>query len=136
MTGIEKVLDFAQLQGLLQGILTYNTVPDTVLSLERAGLIQYFSDSTLIVGRDCVQHPKPHPDHITFLLDRMGLTSADVCVIGDHPHDIEAANAVNARSIGITSESHSASEFLTPYICSNLEIETALPIILTEFIGS
>jgi len=133
MKGITSVLLFSQKNRIKAGILTYNTKPNTILSLERAGILDYFPDHELIMGRDCVKHPKPHPDHIRCLLEVMKLTPAEICVIGDHPRDIEAANNVQARSIAIISRDHRADEFKTEYTCDEHEIANTLPRILAEF---
>jgi phosphoglycolate phosphatase-like HAD superfamily hydrolase len=126
MDGIINVLDSLQANNLKMGILTYNTKQNTILSLEKAGLSKYFRDQAQIVGRDCVQHSKPHPDHINCLLTTMKLVPDEICVIGDHPRDIEAAINVHARSIAIISREHTPKEFQTSFICYDSEIKEKL----------
>jgi len=124
--GIRKVLEYAKNLQLKQGILTYNTQANAILSIETAGLREFFLEDRWIVGRDMVNRPKPHPDHINVLLNTMGLTSDEVIVIGDHPRDIEAANNVGAQSIALTQEKHPASEFATSFSCAISDIASNL----------
>jgi phosphoglycolate phosphatase len=134
MPGMEEILKFVDRKHLKYGILTYNTTANAILSLEKAGLLHYFPNHDLIVGRDRVLHPKPHPDHTLFLLNRLGLQASEVCIIGDHPRDCEAANNIHARSIAITSDVHPAKDFPTEYHCSIPEISKKIPTILEIFL--
>lgn len=135
MDGIIQVLNSLQTYNLKMGILTYNTKLNTILSLEKAGLSKYFRDQAQIVGRDCVQNSKPHPDHINCVLNTMKLTPDEICVIGDHPRDIEAANNVSPRSIAIIIRDHTPKEFQTPYICYDSEIKEKLFLLLQGFMN-
>ncbi|TFH27994.1 MAG: HAD family hydrolase [Promethearchaeota archaeon] len=112
---MEKLLKYAQEKNLKTGIITLNTSKNALVSLNRANLQQYFTDETLIVGRDQTSNHKPHVDHAHTLLNRMHLTPEQVCVIGDHPSDIEVANNIGARSIAVVSPKHPREEFKTPY---------------------
>jgi HAD superfamily hydrolase (TIGR01509 family) len=46
---------------------------------------------------------KPHPDIFEAALDRLGngVRPADVVVVGDSPHDAEAAKRANLRTVGV-----------------------------------
>ncbi|MHA1520861.1 MAG: HAD family hydrolase [Promethearchaeota archaeon] len=112
---MENLLKYAREYGLKTGIITLNTSKNARVSLNRANLQKYFPDETLIVGRDQTTNHKPHVDHAHTLLERMQLTPEQVCVIGDHPSDIEVANNIGARSIAVVSLKHSKEEFKTPY---------------------
>ena len=130
--GIREFLQRVQDHSLQLGIITLNTTANARLSLKTAGLDQYFSNPAWIVGRDQVTHHKPHRDHADTLLQRMGLTAKNVCVIGDHPSDIALANDIGAVSIAVCSPKHPKSEFSTPYIVDRTAIYPALWEILQQ----
>jgi phosphoglycolate phosphatase-like HAD superfamily hydrolase len=46
---------------------------------------------------------KPHPEGLESALQRMGLTSAQVCYVGDSPEDIEMGKRANVLTAGVRS---------------------------------
>jgi len=96
--GIDKVLDFAHKKNLKQAIYTFNTSKNTKISLERVNLLKYFD---VIAGRDNTNNPKPHPDHLLYICDKLDVEPSEIVVIGDHARDIQGAINVGARSIGL-----------------------------------
>ena len=132
--GINRVLEFCAKSKIESGIITLNTTKNAILSLETANLINFFPDTSLIVGRDKVNKNKPDPEHIMFLINRLNVSPNNTCVIGDHPSDIESACSIGARSIAITSEKHPANEFKTSFFVDQTKIETELIEILHNFI--
>jgi phosphoglycolate phosphatase len=123
--GISKVLEYCGENNLKRGIITFNSTQNAKESLEFAGLYQYFPENW-IVGRDQTPNPKPHKDHVQILLDRMELQAHEVCIIGDHPKDIEAAVNSGAHSIAIIRPPHYPNEFKTHLFCNQFEIEEKL----------
>ncbi|WP_371806050.1 HAD family hydrolase [Candidatus Lokiarchaeum ossiferum] len=134
LNGIERMLEFAKKSELKLGIITLNTTSNALLSLKNAGLAPYFQNSDLIIGRDRTSRPKPHVAHAHTLLDRMKLAPSDVCLIGDHPSDIETANKVNSRSIAIISEKHPLKEFKTLHSAPQENPSPSIISILQSFI--
>jgi phosphoglycolate phosphatase-like HAD superfamily hydrolase len=55
----------------------------------------------VIAGRDDVSNPKPHPDHMLSICNKLGIKPPESLVIGDTHRDIEGAFNVGARSIAI-----------------------------------
>jgi len=109
--GIINVLDFLTKNQIAMGILTFNTTQNAKVSIESANLQDYFPYPDLYVGRDIVNNPKPHPDHVNVLLDRLDVSAQDSVLIGDHPRDIESANNVNMRSVALVSRHHTPDSF-------------------------
>ena len=99
--GIDKVLDFARKKKLKQAIYTFNTSKNTKISLERINLLKYFD---VIAGRDNINNPKPHPDHLLHICEKLGVGPSEIVVIGDNARDIQGAINVGARSIGLLSK--------------------------------
>ncbi|MHA1932141.1 MAG: HAD family hydrolase [Promethearchaeota archaeon] len=96
--GIEEVLIFAENENLKQGIFTFNKYEHAKLSLEKVKLLKFFD---VIVGRDNVSNPKPHPDHLLIICDKLGVNSNEILVIGDNYRDIDGAINVGAHSIAV-----------------------------------
>ncbi len=96
--GIEDVLIFAQYNNLKQAIFTFNKYEHAKLSLEKVKLLKFFD---VIIGRDNVSNPKPHPDHLQIICDKLGVNPYEILVIGDNYRDIEAAINVSAYSIAV-----------------------------------
>jgi phosphoglycolate phosphatase len=96
--GIDEVLQFAKNNGLKQAIFTYNTVSNARLSLINVNLLNFFD---IIAGRDSVVNPKPHPDHINYIMSILNVKPQETVVIGDTSRDIKAALLVGAYSIGL-----------------------------------
>jgi len=98
INGIDQVLAFAKRKSLKQAIYTLNTSQNARISLEKVNLLKYFD---IIVGRDNVDNPKPHPDHLIFICDKINVDPSEILVIGDTSRDIEGALNAGARSVAI-----------------------------------
>ena len=98
INGIEDVLIFAKKKSLKQAIYTFNKQKHAKISLEKVNLLKYFD---VIIGRDNVQNPKPHPEHLLEICDNLNVDPSEVLVIGDNFRDIEGAINVGARSIAV-----------------------------------
>jgi HAD superfamily hydrolase (TIGR01549 family) len=96
--GIKDVLIFAQNNNLKQGIFTFNKFKHAMLSLEKVKLKKYID---VIIGRDNVSNPKPHPEHLLVICDKLGVTPNEILVIGDNYRDIEGAINVGAHSFAV-----------------------------------
>jgi len=101
INGIDKVLDFVKKKKLKQAIYTYNHSENAKLSLEKVNLLHYFD---IIAGRDSIDNPKPHPDHLNHICTQLQIKSNQVVVVGDHFRDIQGALNVGAYSIAIHSK--------------------------------
>lgn len=134
ISGIIPVLQFLQDHQLSLGILTLNTSQNAQISINAAGLYSFFPDHRVIVGRDRVNNQKPHPDHPLFGLSMLELQAEEICIIGDHPSDIEAANNIHARSIAITTPKHPIADFRTPWGVPQMELYPALCEIISQFL--
>ncbi|TXT58904.1 MAG: Phosphoglycolate phosphatase [Promethearchaeota archaeon] len=98
--GIEEVLNYAKQKDLKQAIYTYNTHKNAEVSLQTINLRNYFD---LIVGRDDVNNPKPHNEHLITICNLLEVKPIHIVVIGDTYRDIQGALQVGARSIAIRS---------------------------------
>ncbi len=99
--GILEVLEFAKEQGLKQAVFTYNTHKNAKLSLETARINHFFD---VIAGRDDIKNLKPHPDHLKYICERIGVELDEIVIIGDTGRDIEAALLTNSKSIALNTK--------------------------------
>ncbi|MFX1394066.1 MAG: HAD family hydrolase [Promethearchaeota archaeon] len=96
--GIDQVLEFVRKKNLAQAIFTLNNSKNAEVSLDKVNLSNYFD---FIAGRDNVKNPKPHPDHLLYICENLGVNTSEILIIGDNARDIEGALNVNARSIAL-----------------------------------
>ncbi len=81
------------------GVVTTKTGRYSKELLEHMGLMHYFE---VLIGREDVENPKPHPEPILKALERLPTATGEVWMIGDTCMDMQAANAANIGSIGVT----------------------------------
>ncbi len=101
---IDKVLEFVKNKKIQQAIFTYKTFENAIICLEKTNLSDYFD---LVVGRDNIENPKPHEDHLLFICKKLNLTSKEILIIGDTSNDIECAKKIGANSIVINGDTPS-----------------------------
>jgi pyrophosphatase PpaX len=65
-----------------------------------------------LITRQDVRQPKPHPAGIHLALQKLNSTPQQAIMIGDHPHDIQAAQAANVYSIGTLWGSQTSTELI------------------------
>jgi HAD superfamily hydrolase (TIGR01662 family) len=53
-----------------------------------------------LITRQDMRHPKPHPAGIHLALQKLNIAPQNAIMIGDHPTDIQAAQAAKVYSIG------------------------------------
>ena len=81
------------------GIVTTKTGRYSKELMEHFGVLHYFE---VLIGREDVTHPKPHPEPILKALEAMGVDQkGDVWMIGDTTMDIEAAQNAGINAVGL-----------------------------------
>jgi HAD superfamily hydrolase (TIGR01509 family) len=65
-----------------------------------------------LISRQDVRQPKPHPAGIHLALQKLNITPQQAIMIGDHPHDIHAAQAAKVYSIGALWGSQTSAELI------------------------
>jgi len=81
------------------GIVTTKTAKYSIELLEYMDLMHYFD---VLIGREDVKYPKPHPEPILKALTKLQSVTTKYWMIGDTPMDILAANAANINSVAVT----------------------------------
>jgi phosphoglycolate phosphatase len=100
--GASALLEELDAAGFLLGVATGKT---------RAGLDRAIAAQRL-VGRfhatRCADEgfPKPHPDMLLALMDRLGVQPAETLMIGDTTHDLDLARNAGAHAVAVAYGAH------------------------------
>jgi phosphoglycolate phosphatase len=90
---VVKASEFARV-----GVVTTKTRAYSMEILEHLGIGKYFET---VVGRECVQNPKPHPEPVLVALERMKLKKDGVFLIGDTMLDLLASKDASIEFVGV-----------------------------------
>lgn len=102
-----ETLEALHNKGLRMAICTSRTGVTLDLIMQRFGLAPYF-ETKITCNDGC--RPKPAPDMVLALLDRMALKPNEVMVVGDTTFDIEMGNAAGCATVAVTWGNHSAQQ--------------------------
>ncbi len=104
LPGVREILqDLASHDGVVNFLLTGNTPAGAQAKLEHYDLDGFFTDGAYCIG------PGPRAD-IARRAVELAPTAEERYVIGDTPHDIEAAKAIGARSIALATGGFTVTE--------------------------
>jgi phosphoglycolate phosphatase len=88
------------------GVLTRGSPEYARRALEIAGLDR-FVDATVARDRKSGIRPKPHPESVYALAEKLGVSVEDAVMVGDYSIDFDCAREGNIRFYGIASEKES-----------------------------
>ena len=91
---IELAATFATL-----GVVTTKTAKYSIELLEDMGLMSYFE---VLIGREDVTYPKPHPEPILKALEKLPNDTGKIWMIGDTCMDMYAAKSAKVGAIGVS----------------------------------
>jgi phosphoglycolate phosphatase len=92
--GVMAGLAALKAKGLPLGVITNKAEAFTGPLLERTGLAPFMS---VAVSGDQLPRPKPDPMPVIWACGRLGVSPADVLLIGDSVHDFKAGRAAGCR---------------------------------------
>jgi len=81
------------------GVVTTKTAKYSIELLEYMELMHYFD---VLIGREDVTYPKPHPEPIEKALAKLPSDTSEIWMIGDTCMDMLAAKAANVSAVGLT----------------------------------
>ncbi len=81
------------------GVVTTKTARYSIELLEHMGMMEYFD---VLVGREDVENPKPHPEPILKALLKLQSDTNEYWMIGDTPMDMLAAQAASIMGVAVT----------------------------------
>jgi phosphoglycolate phosphatase len=96
LPGVEAALQSLRSRGFRVGIVTRNceeAVRKVVHNIEA------FCD--VFISRDSIKNVKPHPEHLTSVLEALHVTGGETLMVGDHTIDIQAGKRVGMKTIGV-----------------------------------
>ncbi len=91
---VERAGEFARV-----GVVTTKTGRYSRELLEHFGLMHRFE---VLIGREDVKNPKPHPEPVHRALEGMNTDASKAWMIGDTLLDIESARAAGVRAFALT----------------------------------
>jgi phosphoglycolate phosphatase len=81
------------------GVVTTKTAKYSIELLEHMGLMDYFE---VLIGREDVEHPKPHPESIYKALEKLSCIKGEVWMIGDTCMDMIAAESAGIERVAVS----------------------------------
>ena len=102
------------------GIVTTKTSQYSKELMEHFGVMKYFE---VLIGRDDVQNPKPHPEPILKALKQLNKSSDKIYMIGDTCLDSISAKNANINSIGVLSGYGKEADLIK---CSDIVLKDSL----------
>jgi phosphoglycolate phosphatase len=106
MPGIGKMLKNLRGQGIKVGIVTRNCEEAVRKVFPRID-----DHCDVFVSRDSTKKVKPHPDHLTSVLQTLNVSAEQAVMIGDHPIDIQAGLRVGMKTVGVLTGRTKREEF-------------------------
>ena len=119
--GIKETLAELQQQGVRLAICTSRDAKSLDMICEHHGIKDFFE--TRVTNNDHLA-PKPAPDLVLALLNKMQLQKEEVLVVGDTTFDIEMGNRAGCNTVAVTWGNHSRQqlkEALPTFIIDNIE---------------
>jgi len=98
LPGAREAIELATQHATL-GIVTTKTAEYSREMLEDMGVMHYFD---VLIGREDVTHPKPHPEPVLKAISKLKADKNRCWMIGDTPMDLGAANAAGIQSVAVT----------------------------------
>jgi len=104
--GTKAALKELRRKGIKIGIITRNC-DDAVRKVFPS--INSFCD--VFVSRNSVKKVKPHPDHLTYAMERLKTSGDEALMVGDHIIDVQAGRSVGMKTVGVLTGKTKRKEF-------------------------
>jgi len=108
IAGVSETMKLLKEKGIKIGILTRSCREYALKSLETTGLSKLVN---FVAARDDVDKPKPDPDQVIMLAQKLNVKLEETLMVGDHPIDALCAKNSNVRFIGVLTGSSEADAF-------------------------
>ena len=96
--GVSETVKLLKEKGIKIGILTRSCREYALRSLEATGLSKLVD---FVAARDDIDRPKPDPDQVIMLAQKLNAKLEETLMVGDHPIDALCARNSNVRFIGV-----------------------------------
>ncbi|MFT7879352.1 MAG: HAD family hydrolase [Sulfurimonas sp.] len=94
----KEAVEFARQHATL-GVVTTKTAKYSIELLEHLGLMHHFE---VLIGREDVENPKPHPEPIQKALKALPNGAKKIWMVGDTCMDMLSAKEANVIGVGVT----------------------------------
>jgi HAD superfamily hydrolase (TIGR01509 family) len=94
--GAELLLEHLQRAGIPMAVATSSEAPSAQIRLQRAGLLSYFD---VVITRNDVEHPKPHPEPYLLVAARLGVDPANAVAVEDSYAGVRSALAAGIATV-------------------------------------
>lgn len=121
--GVVELIASLYRQGVCLGVVTRNTKPVALASLEAIGVAQWF-DPVDVIGRDEAPH-KPDPEGLLSLLSRWQIAPEKAVMVGDYKFDMQVGRAAGCSTVHVTDRPERWPE-ITDFCVADLEQLTQL----------
>jgi pyrophosphatase PpaX len=101
--GIKEMLEFLKDHGVILAIFTGKGKRSTLISLDIIGVKDLFD--VIISGNDVVNH-KPSSEGIRKVIEKFGLASGEVLMVGDSVSDVKAAQEAGVEIAAVLWDSY------------------------------
>ncbi len=118
--GTEKLLRELHENGCKIAIATSDRTPRAKLAMEHLDFLKYID---IIVGADAIVSPKPDPETVTVILEKLWCSHGNTVVVGDTDVDMDLGVRSGVKAcIGVFSGTTSKEELMkkTPYVIENV----------------
>jgi HAD superfamily hydrolase (TIGR01509 family) len=92
-----ETLETLKNRGIKIGVATRSGAAYAKRCLEKTGLSSLVD---VVLARDEVEKPKPHPDHLLQVIEMLGTTPERVIYVGDSTTDLNTAKEAGVRFLG------------------------------------
>jgi phosphoglycolate phosphatase len=106
LPGVPEALAALRAGGRRLGVATTRSTPSAVETLELKGLLPHIE---FVGGGDLVRAPKPAPDVLHLVLERLGCAPHEAVMIGDTTADVGAAHAAGMECWAVLTGIHDES---------------------------
>jgi phosphoglycolate phosphatase len=120
--GTENLLRDLHRNGCKIALATSDRTPRAKLAMQHLDLLRYID---IIVGADAIAAPKPDPETVTLILEKLRCTPGNTVVVGDTDVDMELGIRSGVKAcIGVFSGTASKEMLLqkTPYVTGNVSL--------------
>ena len=117
-SGVVSMLEQLAERGIRMAIVTSRDRHSLDLILQNNGIDKYFETEVTV---DDHLTPKPAPDMVLALLERMQIQADETLVVGDTTFDIEMGNRAGCKTCAVTWGNHSRELLAT--VCPDLIID-------------
>lgn len=98
--GAVELLAELKRRGLRTALATSSGEDDLAATFGAAG-VDLRAHVDVVVTKGDVERSKPHPDVVLAALEKLGLSPAECAMVGDTPHDAEAAKHAGVVTLGV-----------------------------------